>query len=76
MNKICPDCDGRTIRIFSKFNEAKDRWEWWKGCNDEYLVGCAWESRDVDEEKLHPEYFKRSETSPAKISSRNTLIYQ
>jgi len=67
----CPDCGSRTIRTFAVYNEKSDRWEWWKGCND-----CPFESRDTDEEVLHPEYYSRTEFSPAKINSQDIQLNQ
>ena len=65
----CIDCGFKFLRTFSKFNPHTDEWEWWKGCNN-----CAWEIRDKDEEKLHPEYYSRNELSPSKINSKDIHI--
>jgi len=65
----CPDCGGNNLRTFSLFKDKDDRWEWWKGCNI-----CNWEGRDEDEEVKHPEYYTRSELSPAKISKNKIKV--
>ena len=65
----CPKCKSKDIRTFSKFNDEDDRWDWMKGCND-----CPWESRDIEEEKKHPEYYTRMQDSPAKINSEDIKI--
>lgn len=64
--KTCPQCNSDNIRTFSQFNRNEDVWEWWNGCNK-----CEYETRDPDEEKLHPEYYNRNEFSPAKINSND-----
>ena len=64
----CPKCGSKRIRTYSQF--VDDKWIWKKGCND-----CPWETRDEDEEKLHPEYYTRTELSPAKISSTDIFAW-
>jgi len=66
----CPECRGTDIRTFSHYNEKDERWEWMKGCNN-----CDWQSVDKQEETLHPEYYERSETSPAKINNNDIQIH-
>jgi len=69
MITTCPECGSSNVRTFSIFKEANDIWEWWKGCNN-----CNWEARDEDEEKKHPEYYERTELSPAKISKHKVKV--
>lgn len=64
----CPQCSSIKLRTFSNFNEKTNVWEWWKGCND-----CTWQARDTDEEKKHPEYYNRMETSPAKLNKQDDI---
>jgi len=65
----CPDCGSKNVRIYSQFNKESDRWDWMNGCNE-----CDWQSRNEDEEKLHPEYYSRMPESPAMINSKDIVV--